>query len=128
MPIYEHKCKTCHTHKETFAISSDALPELICCNTPMSRVFSFRAGMVMQEHYDPTIGRAISDKRQLIEHGKRLSEESHLRTGLDTNYVLADYTDKEAMGVTDEGLHEQARNWRDEKQRPDISKKIERLI
>jgi hypothetical protein len=128
MPIYEYKCKCCHRHVEVFnATPLKVSPGCGVCMEPMSRVFSFTAGNMMEERFDPSVGRMITSEKDLIEHGKRLSEEHSLRTGLAHNYVVADYTDKKTMGVTDEGLHEQVVA-NEKLGNHDLAKKIGNLI
>lgn len=75
----------------------------------MKRVFGFSLVKPMQEHYNPTVGRVITNKRQFADGLKVASERETLRTGIEHKYVEVDPTDSKALGVTEEGLDTTAR-------------------
>jgi prophage antirepressor-like protein len=71
----------------------------------------------IESRYNPAVGKAIRNKRQLTDELKRASEERTLKTGIVHDYAPVDLRDKEALGVTDEGLYETAKRQTDEGQR-----------
>ena len=74
------------------------------CDHPAKRIFSFTMATVMQEHFDVSTGKVVSDPRQLKNEFRRASEEATERTGIPHNFQPVDMSDKAALGVTDEGL------------------------
>lgn len=65
---------------------------------------SVRFGTVMHAHFNPTTGTIISDSRQFQQELNRKAEAVEEQTGLKTTYVPVDLNDRDALGVTDEGL------------------------
>lgn len=70
----------------------------------MARVFSFRAPVAFQPHFNVSVGRFVSSERDFNESLKELSDKQSERTGIAHNYVPADISDSTAFGATDEGM------------------------
>jgi hypothetical protein len=68
------------------------------------RKFSFHPASVMHQHFNTSTGTVVSSQRQFDDDLKRLSEERTEATGIPHNYVNVDIMDKDALGVTDEGI------------------------
>ena len=114
MPAYEYGCATCGGRATTFStIASydpDARVDCIECRTPMRRVYEplpFQMGM--DGHYNPTVGRYVSGKRDFEDGLKAASEEASKRNGIEHNYKPIDLRDVETVGATGEGLGATAR-------------------
>lgn len=110
--IYEYKCPECKSR----AISekrADRIPGVVCqgCHTiqEFRRVFSINVAPVMQEHFNATVQKPISSNRQFVEELKRESERASLQTGMEHRYEPIDPTDKQGLGVTDEGIDQSNR-------------------
>ena len=58
----------------------------------------------MHEHFNYTVGKVISDKKQFAAELDRKSAEMTERTGTPHNYVPVDLSDKESLRVSDEGM------------------------
>lgn len=65
---------------------------------------SVRFGAVMQSHFNVTTNTMISDPRQFDRELKRKAQVQHESTGIPHSYEQVDLHDREALGVTDEGL------------------------
>ena len=106
MPIYLYRCHGCGAHGEKWQKHTDD-PLVDCpeCQSPaLRRVYSFAVTTVMHEHYNHTVGKAISDPKQFKEELRRASEKEAERIGKTVNYVPVDLSDKESLRVTDEGM------------------------
>lgn len=115
MPIYEHKCTNCDARTETYLSDRDDKPLLDsnmentfcqwCNEIGLKPVYSsVQFGTVTHEYYNPSLGKVVSDQRQVRHEASRLAEDTERRTGIKTNFVEADLSDSRALGVTDEGL------------------------
>ena len=106
MPVYLYRCRECGVHGEKWQRHTEEplvdCPE--CDADALKRVYSFAMKAIMHEHFDPTVGKVISDPRQFKEELSRASEKESERTGRNVNYVPVDLSDKESLRVTDEGL------------------------
>lgn len=100
MPVYEFRCP----HNPSF-IDTDRTPPMCdeCC-LPMKRVWSFSFHRPMPDHFNASTGTYVRNERQFRDELKKMSDEATERTGIPHNYVPVDPMDKEALGVTDEGL------------------------
>lgn len=121
MPEYEYKCDNCGVigtvvdtiepdkrvewdeGKVFHVTESDRGPWQ--CGV-MKRKFSFNMAPVMQEHFNATVGKPISDPRQFERELKRAGEAIEERTGIPHDYQPCDLTDMDALGVDDTGLKE----------------------
>lgn len=66
--------------------------------------FVFQRGM--SEHWNPTLGRYVTNSRDFRDGLKIASETQSIATGVDSNIVPVDLRDPDACGVTAEGLDE----------------------
>lgn len=76
------------------------------CQGLLRRKFSFSVRSTFQETFNQTTGTFTSSERQFKDQLKVQSEMDSMRHGYDINYQPVDLHDKEALGVTDEGLDE----------------------
>ena len=92
MPIYSYKCPHCGGRDERIAGILDGVPLVFCpgCNREMKRDYQtdrpFIAA-VPQSTFSPSLGREISDQKQVTEAMKRITEESVARTGYEPKLV-----------------------------------------
>lgn len=131
MPVYEYKCTEGHRyHLFTEMDDSDSRefyegmdcwlaadtageatdPEDMCWE-PLKRVYSFAAAPVMHEHFNHSVGKVISDMRQFKSQLARKSEEDSERRGMKIDYQPVDLTDRQSLGVTDEGIETYDRSY-----------------
>jgi len=117
MPQYQYKCNSCGSpttittsianYDATFAdvsLTCDA-----CMVGELKRVYSpFPFKLPMPDHYNVSAGQHVSGERELAEVFKRKSEEATERLGIEHNFKPIDLRDTEALGVTREGLEEDA--------------------
>lgn len=106
MPIYEYRCYIVCGDIDIFQkISDEPLKDCPECGHPVRRVYgSIKMAPVMQEHFNHSVGKLISDPKQFDAELKRKSEEMTERTGMKHNYVAADMSDQTALKATDEGM------------------------
>jgi predicted nucleic acid-binding Zn ribbon protein len=102
MPIYEYRCSSCLT---TVVDDQPGSARACSCGDNARRVWGFRMAKVMHEHHNATTGTVVSDRRQIKNELRRLSEKASERTGIVHNYVEADLRDTKTLRVTDEGLN-----------------------
>lgn len=120
MTLFEYRCPECE-HRVVSHVRADRL-EADCdhCDpaNPIPRVFrrlfSVSVQRPMQEHFNNTVGKPISDMRQFERELARKGDEYTERTGIETRYRPVDYRDREALGVTDAGLEQTRRRMRGE--------------
>lgn len=113
MPTYQYRCRKCNQLYEEWA-ERDQKTELddavflrgcVLCDGPVRPSYNtVRFGSVMHEHYSPATGTIVSDPRQFDRDVRRLEEEATIRDGIPTTFSQVDLSDREALGVTDEGL------------------------
>jgi predicted RNA-binding Zn-ribbon protein involved in translation (DUF1610 family) len=112
---YEYRCKSCPRE-----IRSDTRADSIpcpSCSQPAQRQWGFAYKAGFQGGYNPTLGRNISSRRELRTALSMASEKAmQPRYNVDNNgeihevvpppvdYKPVDMRDKEALGVTSEGL------------------------
>lgn len=96
-----HSCPTVLAYDVDRYDGSDVA---IKCHRMAKRKFGFSFVAPMPEHYNPSVGRVISSDKQHREALKIATDESNERLNLNQNFVPVDMNDKEALGVTDEGL------------------------
>lgn len=113
MPVYEYICaKRSDVHPPTFYQWSfaehDAFRNNVrcpICDGPATQVMgspSFHRGL--EGHFNQSLGRYVSGRREYEDGLKAASERATLRTGVVHDYKPIDLRDKERAGVTDEGL------------------------
>lgn len=119
MPLYEFRCRKCRAITTTFDRTSEIHCEL--CKVSMGRVFSFRAPIAFQPHYNVSVGRYVNSQREFNEALKDKSDEATERTGIYHNYVPVDMADNEAFGRTDEGMEDYFRTQHDSPTAPEYA-------
>lgn len=113
MKLQDYKCKGCDQHFVGTHVLSEDLDKLDCpfCERRglIVKKFSVAVKRPMAEHFNLGTGRWETSMRSIEEHYKKASEEATERTGIPHNFKPVDLRDKEALGVTDEGLDATAR-------------------
>lgn len=111
MPTYEYHCPKCGATDSVFSLigdyDPDSKPECIHCRVPMGRRYSplpFQMGL--EGHYNPTVGRYVTGRKDFDEGLKQASEAASERNGIPHNFQYVDMRDTEALGVTGDGLGE----------------------
>ena len=106
MPVYLYRCQSCDVHGEKWQKHTDdpiiKCPE--CKSNRLRRVYSFAMKTIMHEHFNPTVGKVISDPKQFKAELSRPSEKETERTGRKVNYVPVDLNDTESLRVSEEGM------------------------
>ena len=105
MPVYEYKCEEGHRFDRELARDlSEAYVGRPCfqgefaddgriqmCKKPLKRVYSsVQFASVMQEHFNPSVGKPISSMSQYRDELKRASERATEKTGILHNFQPAD--------------------------------------
>jgi len=106
MPVYLYRCRACQVLGEKFQHhTDDPLSDCPECGRPMlRRVYSLNFTSVTHEHFNHTVGKMISDRKQFERELKLASDKATERTGSQVNYVSVDMNDREGLRVTDEGM------------------------
>jgi hypothetical protein len=97
-------------------LSRTDIPDCPVCSTPAQRDWVFQTRNSTPEHFNTTLGRPVNNERDLRDGLKRLSDEQSERNGIEQNFEFltrAEMADSGAHGVTDEGLEQTRREWRD---------------
>lgn len=111
--IYEYKCGVC---QQKYGLVTDMDDDysrktyvgMQCdraCPGRLARVFSISVAKSMEEHWNPTVGKPISNMGQMRSELSRKSDEMAERLRMPVNYQPVDLREKDALGVTDEGIH-----------------------
>lgn len=74
------------------------------CGSPIKRVYSFQFAKPMPEHFNLAAGAFVRTEQQLNDVYKRKSEEVSERLGIAHDFQPVSQSEKQAMGVTSEGL------------------------
>ena len=111
MPLYEYKCPECGTRGTSMKRGDRLVTECPTCQQPrdFKRVFGFALAPIMHEHFNNSVGKPISDMGKYREALKVKSAQDAERLGMDVNYQPIDMGDREALGVTGEGIDESNR-------------------
>lgn len=120
MPNYRFECPACgyvDLYYHSFDDISEAYHECPHCEveegpcggepirSTMERVYDFSFfRRSMPEHYNLSAGKFVRNEQHFKDELRRQSDEASERVGLEHNFVPVDPRDKEALGVTDEGL------------------------
>ena len=106
MPVYSYRCGSCESLGEKWQHHTDdhllTCPE--CGVDALKRVFSFKMQPIMHEHFNHTVGKPISDRKQFQRELDHAADKETERTGRQVNYVPVDMNDREGLRVTDEGM------------------------
>lgn len=113
MPAYDFRCSACSQTTERYQPLAETTRAISCpqCGGLAHKVLSFpRANpSPFREHFNMAVGEHVHSRRQFADKLKAASDRQSARTGLAHNYVPIDLRDREACGVTDEGLESTAR-------------------
>ena len=101
MPVYEYKCEEGHgfevemdpiysQHFVGFQCSTFAPNGRLCGAKVKRRYSSVQFASVMQEHFNPSVGKPISSMSQYRDELKRASERATEKTGILHNFQPAD--------------------------------------
>jgi hypothetical protein len=102
--VYEYRCMKCGA-VEISEARADRIAGMGCCGSVGKRVYSFSFHRpAFDTHFNHATGKVVANKSEFADALKQKSEEAEARTGIPANYVPIDYRDKDALGVTDEGL------------------------
>lgn len=100
MPVYEYKCEKGHVVEVSDC--RDASSQYVggCCPEPSSggriclkplkRKYSVQFASVMQEHYNPSVGKPVSSMRQFRDELARASDAATAKTGVLHDFQPAD--------------------------------------
>lgn len=105
MPLYEFRCRQCGHTRVKADSSAASIPMCPTCDAQSwGRVFSFSTTRMVHDHYNLTLGRGVSGERDFKEGLKQKSDEMSQRLGMSVDYKPVDLNDRQALGVSDEGL------------------------
>jgi hypothetical protein len=119
MPTYLYRCRTCGA-EETLTGSPeecavDSIGHCFDCYEDdrdgiMRRVWAVQFSPVMQEHFNPTVGKPISDRKQFDRELHVASELATERTGIPHRFTQVDGSERaQAAGIDPELQAEIAR-------------------
>jgi hypothetical protein len=117
--LQDYKCKACGEQWTSEWVDSDdpifrLIPCPFCYEMGIKKSYSISVKASMPEHFNMATGKVESSERSIREEFKRKSAEATERTGIEHNFQPVDLRDKEALGVTDDGLDATYRRLRDE--------------
>lgn len=87
MPAYTFRCPTCRARQDVIAPIRSGPPSIVACmNDGTMMLRDYRADRphiapVLQSTYSPSLGREVSDQRQVDDAMKQITEDSFNRTG-----------------------------------------------
>jgi hypothetical protein len=113
MAMYEHKCTRCNL---TFCDGDIGHVPCPICKQPTVRRFSFSTVPSFKDGYCVTTGSYVKNERDFITQLDRASDAATARNGIPHRYRPVDLRDKDALGITDEGLAEHAKRVSDSAQ------------
>lgn len=82
------------------------------CGLEAIRYYTVPVVHLFSEHFNHTLNRPVSSSKDFDAGLKRAEEEASARLGFDQKFVRVDPSDKQALGVTDEGLENRVRQER----------------
>lgn len=107
MKKQDYKCRACDVWWTGDWVDGDKpeeFPECPICGGPSGKLYSFSTTRPLNINPHITGDPNVTSMRQLKESFKRRSEEAEMQTGLKHDFQPVDLRDREALGVTDEGL------------------------
>lgn len=110
MSLFAYRCAHCGDIESQRRADAIACPR---CHARSKRVWSWRNGSVLHDHYNPAFGQVISSRRQAAELAKKASDDQSARLGMTVDYQLTDIHDHEAAGVTKDEKAEYAGRTKD---------------
>lgn len=94
MPTYEHVCSACSGL--TFVSKNQREDACPLGHRQVKRVYGFQAfHKGVGEHFSHTVGKYVSNGRELQDELKRGAEKQSEDLGLEHNYVMADTRDRD---------------------------------
>lgn len=100
MPLYEYLCDSCGHRTETLERGDRAPCEQ--CGLSARRKWGFRRqSSSFAAGFNPSVGRHVGSMGELKSHFARISEEQTRATGMEVDIQPVDYSDREAVGITD---------------------------
>ena len=117
--LQDYKCRECGGVWTSDWVDSDdpmfrLIPCPFCYTVGIKKQFSVSVNRPMPEHYNMATGTVESSERSIREKLKVQSDIATERTGVEHRFVPVDMRDREALGVTDEGLDATNRRLRNE--------------
>lgn len=115
MALYEYKCTECGTHADSEIRTNSMQAMCTTCGPPRGytavvttwkRVWSVSFAPVMQEHFNRTLGKPVSDMKRFRDELRAAGNKATDETGIPHRYEPVDMSDHEGLGVTGEGLYE----------------------
>lgn len=113
MPTYEYRCgcRTKHLTVDpddpTKALYDSKQMTCSSCAEPFRRRFGFSTPAMMHEHYNASLGRVVSSRREMREAAKVASAEATERTGILHDFQPVDLRDPSVAPDSDDGLQSQ---------------------
>lgn len=106
MPAYQYRCRHCGAVQDLIQpVSTSRPPHLRCrCGEDARRVFGFSIAPLMEGHYNPTVGRYVSGKRDFNAALRTASSKATDSTGIVHDFQPVDLRDKTHHNITDEGM------------------------
>lgn len=105
MTIYAYQCRTCGLEADSTERGGTLGP---CtaegCDGELKRRYMVRMDRVVHGHFNATVNRYVSGNRDFDEQLKRESERVSMYQGTEARFERVDPSDKQALGVTDEGI------------------------
>lgn len=112
MPLFDYKCSTCGI-TTTITFRSTYIKCEYCVDGMATRRFSFSIASSMPEHYNPSIGKYVTNMNTFKDSLKRQSESATISTGIEHTFIPVTLHDRDSLGVTDQGLYETAKHKHD---------------
>lgn len=99
---YEYRCRECGD----VSYSYDRADRIVCpvCDALAHRTWAFAVRLSMPDHYNHAAGQYVSNEAALTEAFHVQSEKATARTGIPHKFAAVHPSDKETLGITDEGL------------------------
>lgn len=126
MPLYQFRCPDHKAVLDDLMAAASAAPMVLksYCDfcqdwRDFKRVFGFNHKPGMEEHFNHSVGKPVSNMRQYRDELKRKSAEMAQESvyvtadgekvivpGIETNYTPLEWGDHQAFGATNQGIHE----------------------
>ena len=107
--IYGYKCRICGKEQDSDARSNTLGRCPQCLVGELKRKYSIRTNAVIHSHMNATTGTVVSGNRDFDEQMRRQSDRVSEYTGMEHRFERVDPSNKEALGVTDQGIDESNR-------------------
>jgi hypothetical protein len=105
MPLYEYRCSSCSVpyYRDLHSSLRDSPVGEPCdlCSGLLRRSYSFTFPTPFTPHYNQSIGRHVSSRRQFQDEVHRMNEYNTARTGIEHNARVVDFQDLAPAGDVD---------------------------